>query len=87
MLANHLNLEKKVIIPISMVSKTGKTDVHATFYIYDNEEEAKKHLPRYRLLRNMTKLDRKKQIDEDKAAKLKTKQAQAVESKTHTNVR
>ena len=59
-----------------MRCETGKTDVYATFYVYNDENDAKKQLPRFRLLRNISKADRKKVIDEQKAEKLKAKQAE-----------
>lgn len=77
--AGQLNVDKKNVIPINLVCETGMTDVHAVFYVYDSEEEAKKQLPRYRLLRTMPKADRKKLLDEEKAARLKAKQAAATE--------
>jgi small subunit ribosomal protein S24e len=52
-------------------------DLESTFYIYNNEDEMKKHLPRFRTLRGISKADRKKLLDEEKAQKLKTKQASA----------
>lgn len=76
-IADQLNVDKKQVIPINLVCQTGKTDVHATFYIYDNENEAAKQLPRYRILRTLPKADRKKILDEEKAAKLKVKQEAA----------
>jgi small subunit ribosomal protein S24e len=82
-LAKQLDIESKAVIPIKMSCGNGTTDVHATFYIYGSEE-AKKQLPRYRLLRNMPKADRKKLIDEEKAARLKAKQASASDSKSGT---
>jgi ribosomal protein S24E len=66
-IAKQNNVEKKAVIPISMVCGKGKTDVRAVFYIYTDEKEAIKHLPRYRLLRNLPKL--------------KAKQASATQSK------
>ncbi|MDF2736503.1 MAG: hypothetical protein K0S93_359, partial [Nitrososphaeraceae archaeon] len=39
------------------------------------------HLPKYRILRKLSGEDRKKIIDEEKAAKLKAKQASKAESK------
>jgi len=81
-IAQTYNIDSKKIIPVSLTCETGKTDVHATFYIYDNEEEAKKQLPRYRLLRTMPKEERKKILDDEKAAKLKAKQAAAAEAKS-----
>lgn len=83
-LAKHLGIDSKTIIPITMLCENGTTDVRATFYIYSSNEEAKKQLPRYRLLRNMPKADRKKLIDEEKAVRLKAKQTSASESKSGT---
>ena len=74
-IAKQLNVDKKSVIPISMVCEKGKTDVRALFYIYPDENEALKQLPRYRVLRNLSKDERKKIIAEEKAAKLKAKQA------------
>ncbi|MDQ6866586.1 MAG: hypothetical protein FIO02_01070 [Nitrosopumilales archaeon] len=80
-IAKQNNVEKKAVIPISMVCGKGKTDVRAVFYIYTDEKEAIKHLPRYRLLRTLPKEERKKIIADEKAAKLKAKQASATQSK------
>ncbi len=74
-LAGQLGVDKNSVIPINLMCETGMVDVHATFYIYESEEEAKKQLPRYRLLRKLPKTDRKKLLDEEKAEKLKAKQA------------
>jgi small subunit ribosomal protein S24e len=79
--ASQLGVDKKIVIPINLVCETGMTDVHAVFYVYENEEAAKKQLPRYRMLRTMPKADRKKLLDEEKAAKLKAKQAAAADAK------
>lgn len=76
----HLNQQEQVI-PILMKNETGRTDIHALFYIYSSLEDARQQLPRYVMLRNMSKEERKKIIDEEKAAKLKAKQAAAAESK------
>jgi small subunit ribosomal protein S24e len=78
-LAGQLGVDAKNVIPINLLCETGMVDVNATFYIYDSEEEAKKQLPRYRLLRKMPKADRKKLLDEEKAEKLKAKQAATAE--------
>lgn len=78
-LAGQLGVEKNSVIPINLLCETGMVDVHATFYIYESEEEAKKQLPRYRLLRKLPKADRKKLLDEEKAVKLKAKQASTAE--------
>jgi small subunit ribosomal protein S24e len=82
--AKQLNVNTNLTIPINMKCETGKSDIYATMYIYNNEEDVKKHLPRYRILRNMSKEDRKKLLDEEKATKLKAKQATAAESKSRS---
>lgn len=73
-IAGQLNVDKKQVIPINLVCETGMTDVRGIFYIYDDEKEAARQLPRYRLLRTLPKEERKKILDEEKAAKLKAKQ-------------
>lgn len=76
-IASQLNVDKKQVIPVSLKCKTGMTDVHGVFYVYDDEKEAAKQLPRYRILRTMPKEERKKILDEEKGAKLKAKQEAA----------
>jgi len=73
-IAGQLNIDKKQVIPINLICATGMTDIYGTFYVYDDEKEATKQLPRYRMLRTMPKEERKKIIDDEKAAKLKAKQ-------------
>ena len=67
----------KTVLPISMTCLKGKSDVLATFYVYNEEIAAKDHLPRYITLRTLPKDERKKILAEEKAAKLKAKQALA----------
>ncbi|MFL6316094.1 MAG: hypothetical protein ACJ71K_03665 [Nitrososphaeraceae archaeon] len=76
-IADKLNVDKKRVIAITMTGQRGTMDLESTFYIYNNEDEMKKHLPRFRMLRGISKADRKKLLDEEKAQKLKTKQASA----------
>ncbi|HET7284880.1 MAG TPA: hypothetical protein VFI70_09365 [Nitrososphaeraceae archaeon] len=83
LLAKQLNVDKKTVIPIIMTCQRGKTDIVATFYVYNTEDELKQ-LPRFRLLRSMPKAERKKLIDEEKAHKLKAKQAAVAETKAST---
>lgn len=80
-MASQLGVDKKNVIPVNLICETGMTDMHAIFYVYESEEAAKKQLPRYRLLRTMPKADRKKLLDEEKAERLKAKQAAAAEAK------
>jgi ribosomal protein S24E len=44
MISKQFKLEGKVIIPIFMETHSGKPDVLGTFYVYDNEELAKKQV-------------------------------------------
>jgi small subunit ribosomal protein S24e len=81
-IAGELNVDKKKVIPINLICETGMTDVHGVFYVYDDEKEATKQLPRYRLLRTLPKADRKKILDEEKAVKLKAKQEAAAAAKS-----
>lgn len=80
-IANQLNVNKKQVVPINLRCQTGMTDVHGILYVYDDENEAERQLPHYRLLRTLPREERKKILDEEKAAKLKAKQAAAT-SKT-----
>ena len=81
-IANQLNVNKKQVVPINLRCQTGMTDVHGILYVYDDEDEATRQLPRYRLLRTLPREERKKILDEEKAAKLKAKQEAAANSKT-----
>jgi small subunit ribosomal protein S24e len=81
MIAKNFKEDEKKIFPISLAGEKGKTDLTATLFIYENGEIAKKHLPKYRILRKLSKEDRKKIIDEEKAVKLKAKQAAKAEIK------
>ncbi len=80
-IANQLKVNKKQVVPINLRCQTGMTDVHGILYVYDDENEATRQLPRYRLLRTLSKEERKRILDEEKAAKLKAKQEGAA-SKT-----
>ena len=80
-IAKNFNEDEKKIFPISLAGEKGKTNITATLFIYENDEIAKKHLPKYRILRKLSKEDRKKLIDEEKAAKLKAKQTSKAEAK------
>jgi small subunit ribosomal protein S24e len=76
-IANQISVNKKQVIPINLRCQTGMIDVHAILYVYDDENEAARQLPRYRLLRTLSREERKKILDEEKAAKLKAKQEAA----------
>jgi len=80
-IAGELKVEAKKVVPINLVCRTGMTDVHALFYVYDDEKDIETQLPRYRKLRTLPKAERKKILDEEKAAKLKAKQEAAAAAK------
>ena len=44
MISKQFKLDGKVIIPIFMKAHSGKPDVSGTFYVYDNEDLAKKQV-------------------------------------------
>jgi ribosomal protein S24E len=44
MISKQLRLDGKVIIPISMKNHSGRPTVRGTFYVYDDEELAKKQV-------------------------------------------
>ena len=75
-------LNKNCVIPMNMKSERGKRDLVGTFLAFNTEEETKYRVPQYRLLRSISKEERKKLIDEKKAAKLKAKQAASSEAKS-----
>src|SRR5919198_2933422 len=78
-IADRLNVDKKKVITIEMKGQRGTTDLKSTFYIYNDDQEMNR-LPRYRILRNIPKGDRKKLLEEEKAEKLKAKQASVAKS-------
>ncbi len=44
MVSKQFNLDGKVVVPIILKNETGRTMVSGTFYIYDDEKLARKHL-------------------------------------------
>lgn len=80
-LEKNLGINKEKIYPISLKSEKGKDHINALIYVYENKENADKHLPKYRILRRLSKEERKKIIADEKAAKLKAKQASKADSK------
>ena len=79
-IADKFNVDKSRVITIAMTGQRGTMDLRSTFYIYDNQDNMKEQLPRYMTLRGIPKAERKKLLDEEKANKLKAKQAAAAKS-------
>ncbi|MFQ5941841.1 MAG: hypothetical protein ACE5KA_09120 [Nitrososphaerales archaeon] len=67
MLARELKLDKGLVIPISLISTTGTNDIGCVFYIYDDEKLARRHLPKYVFMRMLSKEERKKAKEAQKA--------------------
>jgi small subunit ribosomal protein S24e len=82
LVADKLNVDKKNLLPISIKSEFGNPDVNTLMYYFDKIDDAKKHIPRYLFLRSLSKDERKKIIDDEKAARLKAKQAAVAEAKS-----
>ena len=69
-------------MPVSIKSEFGNPDILTLMYYFENMEEAKKQIPRYLFLRSLLKDERKKIIDDEKAERLKAKQAAVAEAKS-----
>ncbi len=82
LIANKLNLNKNNILPISIQSEYGNPNILTLMYYFENMEEARKQIPRYLFLRSLSKDERKKIIGDEKAARLKAKQAAVAEAKS-----
>ena len=82
LVADKLKIDKKNLLPISIKSEFGNPDVNTLMYYFDKIDDAKKQIPRYLFLRSFSKDERKKIIDDEKAARLKAKQAAVAEAKS-----
>jgi small subunit ribosomal protein S24e len=81
MFAKRYGTDIKKIVPIRMRCTQGNTDVDASFHVYESAEVIRYMVPRFRTLRILPKLERKKIIDDEKAARIKAKQAAIEKSK------
>lgn len=81
MLSTELKLDKKFVIPVSLMCKTGTNDIGCTFYVYDDENLAKQHLPKYIFIRMLTKEERKKAKEAEKAKGKKPAEGAPAEAK------
>lgn len=44
MVTKELNLADKLVVPVRLQNQVGRTDVKGTFYVYDDESLAKRHV-------------------------------------------
>lgn len=79
--AQRLNIDRAKVFPISIHFEAGVDSAEGLFYVYDNPELAKKHIPKYLMFRSLPKEERKKVIEESKKAKQATPAAAAVAPK------
>lgn len=69
MVAQQLNVDKASVFPIKIKFDAGRDSAKGVFYVYNNAELAKKHLPRYLMIRSLPKEERKKVREEMKKPK------------------
>jgi ribosomal protein S24E len=71
MIAQQLNVNKANVFPLKIEFEAGRDSAKGTFYIYSDVELAKKYLPKFLMIRSLSKEERKKVREEMR----KTKQA------------
>lgn len=83
MVSKELKLDKTFVIPLSLQCETGTNDVYCTFYVYDDEDLAKKHLPKYVFTRLLTEEERKaaKEAEKAKSAEAAPEATEALKEK------
>jgi len=67
--AQQLNVNKANVFPIKIEFDAGRDSAKGVFYVYSNAELAKKHLPKYLMIRSLPKEERKKVREEMKKSK------------------
>ncbi len=84
MITKEFKLDGKVVIPMGLKNQVGKPTITGIFYVYDNEELAKKHInPTIfsRLEKTKTKLvEAEKATEEDTAKETPAKETPAKET-------
>ncbi|MEM1524653.1 MAG: hypothetical protein QW372_01055 [Nitrososphaerales archaeon] len=68
-LASALKVEKEKVYLVKLLTSTGSKDVKGIFYIYDDVNKARKHLPKYIFIRMLSKDEREKLKKEQKVSK------------------
>lgn len=69
--SKEFGVDPSKVVPISLRGEFGRNDVKVLVYIYDKEEEARRQLPRYILLRQLAKEERRKLLESERRAKVK----------------
>lgn len=81
MLSKELKLDKKLVIPVNLQCETGRKDVRCTFYVYDDENLARKHLPKYLFMRLLTEEERKAAKEAEKPKQKPAEEAPSAKAK------
>jgi small subunit ribosomal protein S24e len=76
LVAKDLGVRPEKIIPVKLISEFGTVDVRGLFYVYEDVEKARAQLPEYIFLRQLTKEERSKILEERRKAKVQAKLAQ-----------
>jgi len=80
MVSKEFKLDGKIIIPILMKNQVGRNTISGTFYVYDDEKLAKKHVdPSV-----MARLEKAKSKAEEVAKTEQSEEAEKPEEKTET---
>ncbi len=77
LVSRELKIDAKFVIPITLRCETGRTDLKGTFYVYDDENLAKTHLPQYIFDRLSGKKKEKEAPKEEAPKEGKAKEAEA----------
>ena len=71
MVSKEFGVESSKVIPIRLEGEFGRNDLKALVYIYDDEKHARRQLPEYIFLRQLSKDERRKLLEERRKAKVK----------------
>lgn len=69
LLATQAKVDGKQVHVISLQPRAGTPDLSGVFYVYEDEKDAQRQLPKYLRVRLLTKEERKKLREEAKKAK------------------
>jgi ribosomal protein S24E len=67
--ASQLSVSPENVVLVKLEGLFGKRDVQGKFYVYSDSEEARRQLPEYLFLRNLSKEERAKILEEKRKAK------------------
>lgn len=68
-LATHLKADRNLVHVVTLQPRAGTPDLSGVFYVYKDEKDARRQLPKYLAARLLSKDERKKLREEAKKAK------------------